>query len=354
MRKSCSIGKSTFIHLDTRNLSLDTPNGTGPFPFDFEANDKILDFWFDQSQRTLRLFTTDGICALIDLETFKTVDMHTIEQTFIAASIYQKKTIAIDKDYHAKLYDSKGEVLEDYSNFEPQFRFCLYTSQLKVLADSTDLMILKAGHSEWKRSKYRDFFIKNLINVNRQIEFGLITSRYTRIYYKSSQRIFRNWASKTKCLIQCPCSRHFFAHLDSDGIMRVGDDSSDFIFQESDVSGICWEMGVLWARSLEGVWHGVVMSYNDQLYDLRTVMLSQLEPPIDLQGTGRIVRILEAFKERPAMSKDMMMFLPPISQNMTDGIIVDEAKYSLDAYIKKSEQINEILGKLELALKDSN
>ena len=225
------------------------------------------------------------------------------------------------------------------------------TGQIKALADSSCLMVLKAGRPEWGKHKFRNFYISQLVNINRQLEFGLITSHNTRICKARYQTVFRKWASNTTCLIQCPCTKHFYAHLDNKNVLRIGDSESDYTLQETNVTGICWNMGVLWVRSVDCNWRGIVLSYNDQLYDLRINKLSQLEAPLNFTSNNNtIVDILDCFKERPALSKEMFKVLRPLSQNLNNGIIVQESKCTLDSYIKKGEQINRLLGQIDFAL----
>ena len=351
MKKSIKIGNQTFLHLEGKTLLLDKDGTSAPYPFQKDLNDKILDFWFDESERQLKVFTADGEGMIIKIDNDEKPKVISLETKCISASIYSNDILTITENYKPILLNFRGEIKEEYQ-LPKEVRFCLLTSQLRVLADSSLLFYRKVKSTEWKTHKFRQFLITHLINVNRQLEFGLTTSHNTRIcHYSRPQAIFRNWAKNTVCLLQCPCTRHFYAHLDSDGVLRIGDNEADFTLQESDVTGICWEMGVLWARNSTSSWHRVVMVYDDQLFDMRTVSLAGMEAELNIQNTGQVINILEALKERPQLSQEIMSVLPPIAQNLTEGIVVNEVKRSLDAYIKKSDQIYELLGQIDLALK---
>ncbi|OHT06253.1 hypothetical protein TRFO_25734 [Tritrichomonas foetus] len=354
MKKSVKAGNQIFIHLVERTLLLDKDGKSEPYPFSVDLTDKILDFSFDEPNRQLRVFTTDGDAIITGLNSSSQPKTSSLGIPCICASIHSHEILAITNEFRAVLLNFRCETKETYTEITKPVRFCLLTSQLKVLADSTLLYVRKTGSSntEWKKHKFHEFYVTHLIGVNRQLEFGLTTYHNTRICHHSRpQSIFRSWAKNTVCLLQCPCTRKFYAHLDSSGILRIGDNEADFTLQEKNVTGICWEMGVLWARDNNANWHRVVMAYEDQLYDMRTTKLSGMEAELNIQSAGQVINILEALKERPALSQEIMAVLPPIAQNLTDGIIVNEVKKSLDAYIKKSDSIYELLGQIDLALK---
>lgn len=357
MKKSYKIGNQTFIHLDGNTLLLDEEGSSKLFPFSKDLQDKVLDFFFNEPKRKLQIFTKDGEAITKTLTDLSSGEEKTIsfDVQCKCASIYHRYVLFITNDLKPFLANFKGEIIEEFHDIGKSVGFCLLTSQLIALASSSQLYFRKYSSSgddyEWKTHKFRDFFVKNLISVNRQFEFGLMTTCNTRIcYYSLPQSIFRSWAKNTVCLLQCPCKRHFYAHLDSSGVLRIGDNKEDFTLQESNVTGICWEMGVLWARNENAIWHQVVMTYNDQLFDMRTTKLSEMEAKLNINDSGQVINILEALKERPALSQEILKVLPPIAQNLTNGVIVKEVKKSLDSYINKSDKIYELLGQIDLAL----
>lgn len=353
MKKSINIGNSTFLHFDGESLHVDSCDGSAPYPLTLASGELVLDFSYDPSARVVRVVTSAGRAVTCSAATHEPVESHSFGERLISASIHRRSFLAVTAAYKAKVMCFDGRVTDDYAFLEPSFRFCLMTGQIRALADSSCLMVLRAGRSEWERYKFRTFYITNLVSINRQIEFGLITTNNTRIFKARYQTKFRAWAQHTACLIQCPCTRHFYAHLDSSGVLRVGDSESDFALQETGVSGVCWNMGTLWVRSGDGRWRGIVLCHNDELFDLRLERLQQLEAPlIFAPGPGAVADVLAAFRERPALSKEMLRVLRPLSQNLQSGIIVQESKCTLDSYIKKGEQINRLLGQIDFALRN--
>lgn len=356
MKKSIKAGKQTFIHLEGNTLLLDKEGNSSLLKMkNIDLQDKVLDFSFDEPTRLLRIFTKDGDAIKTTLYDNSDNDekITSLNIQCICASIYSHDVLMITNEYKPLLANFKGEIKYDFPEITKPLRFCLLTSQLVALADSSQLYYRKisTNDSEFKTHKFRDFFIKGLMSVNRQLEFGLITSQNTRIcHYSRPQIIFRNWAKNTVCLLQCPSTRRFYANLDSNGILRIGDNEKDFTIQESNVTGICWEMGVLWARDEQTSWHRVLLAYNNQLFDMRTTKLSEMEAQLNIKDAGQVINILEALKERPALSQEIMTVLPPIAQNLTNGVIVKEVKKSLESYINKSDKIYELLGQIDLAL----
>lgn len=358
LRRSSKIGNQSFLILNGNTLFLDVNGHSDLYPFSRNLENQILDYSFTEPTRQIRVFTKDGvlITTTIQLDSNKhkkpKEEIYETHLECISASFNSKELLVITSESKPILFNSQMEPNE-FPEITKQVRFCLLTSQLIVLADSSIVFVHKKGSEDgWIKHKYRDYFIKSLIPVNRQHEFGLATTANTRIcHYSRPQSIFREWAKNTVSLIQCPSQRHFYAHLDSEGILRIGANKEDFTLQEVNVSAICWEMGVLWAKNDDANWHRVVMAYNDQLYDMRTTKLAEMETKPNIKDSGQVINILEALKERPALAPEIMTVLPPIAQNLTNGIIVKEVKRSLDSYIKKSDKVYELLGQIDLALK---
>lgn len=354
MRKSVKAGNRTFIHLTDETLYLDQNGSSELFPLPFDAKGKVLDFFYDGDDRKVKIITKDGKGITSCLDDLSDPTIVQFDMQFISASISYDNAVVVDSEYLGQMINFSGEVLEKYTDIPQQMRFCLYTDKLVALADSSVIHVHKENEDCWHVTKFRQFFIRSLFNVNSEKEFGVKTSVNTRICRRRFQTVFRSWAINTECLLRCPCERQYFAHLDKDGTLRVGDNESDFTFQESNVTGICWEMGILWYRDTDAKWTQLVMAFQDQLFDLRTTKLEGMEAQLKVNDTGKVVEILEALRERPAMAPEIMKILPPVAQTLTAGIIVNEVKYSLDAYIKKGESIYELLGQIELALQNAN
>jgi hypothetical protein len=350
MKKCIKVGNETFLCLQEQTLWIDCSGSTTQYAFPIDLTSKILDFDFEETTRTLRAFTTDGQAVTTPLDTPAEATAISFDQIFISASIYDLEVLAITAEFKPFLLDFKGNIVQEYPEIVKQVRYCLLNGTLKALADSSVLYVRKSRTSAWEKHKFRDFFIKSLMNVNRHMEFGLTTSQNTRIVRNRFQSVFRGWAKDSVSLLQCPSSRHFYAHLDKDGLLRIGDNDSDFSLQEMNCSGICWDLGVLWSRNLGGEWHRVVLAFNDELYDLRCVKLDGMERPLKIEDSGKVIDVLETLKERPTMSKEVLKVLPAIAQDLRDGLYIQEAKVSLDVYIKKSEAIQEVLGQIELVL----
>lgn len=362
LRKSMKVKSDTFLHLVGRDLYLDTVDGSSLLQTSVDISGKVLDFSIDE-EGVIRIFTSDGNALQFTLENAtkemkdpknKKSKLPTIahfDGSFFSASIFRHQILAIiEGEWKATLLDFTGKVIQTYEEINKRVRFCLFTSQLKAVADSSVIFVKKSGEKGWVKSKFRDFFITNLMNVNRQTEFGLTTKTTTRIFRKEFQYIFRPWAVDTVALLECPCRRHFFAHLDNNGNLRIGDNEGEYSIQENDVTGICWDMGMLWARNSEAKWSKLVLSFDDQLFDMRASMLSGLEEHDEVRGKGNVIDIIERIIERPASSMEIMKVLPPVAQRLRKSLIVDEAISSLDTYIAKTGQIEELLGKIDLIL----
>lgn len=355
MKKCVKIGNQSFLCLSERTLFLDSESGSGPFSFlsDIQqrVQGKILDFSFDEPTRELRVFTSDGDAVSADLSGDHTTKLASFERAFISASIHGDLILAIeDTTYTAMLLNFDGMLVRELDVEKP--RFCLLTGQLIALADSSMSYVAKFSLDphEWKQHKFRDYFVQGILDVNRQTEFGVVTTKNTRIVRARYHTIFRNWATETVCLLQCPGSKHFYAHLSRDGTLRVGDNEADYSLQESGCTGVCWDLGVLWARSTEGQWHRLVLAFRDELYDLRATKLEGIEAPLAIEDAGQVLDIVEAMIERPALAKEVSRVLPAIAQNLTSGAYVGDAKRSLDCYIRRSEAIHELVGQIDMVL----
>jgi hypothetical protein len=138
--------------------------------------------------------------------------------------------------------------------------------------------------------------------------------------------------------------------LDRAGLLRIGDSECDFTIQETARTAVCWELGVLWARSADARWDRIVIAYNGAVYDLRPTHLAGLESPLVIEDNGKVLAVLEALRERPALAKEILPVLPIVAQNLTDGVIVREAKRSLECYVQKCEQVHRLLGQIDLVL----
>lgn len=350
LKISAKVGSNAFLHLDGKMLYLDSAKNSKPLKLSIDIKDKVLAFSLDE-KGVIRIFTTDGNAITVTLETLNNPTVVNYNKEFFSASIFRHQILAIiSGEYRPVLLDFKGNVLEEYSDIQKQVRFCIFTSQLKAVADSTLIYVKKSGEKEWHKSKYRDFYITHLINVNRQTEFGITTKTTTRVFRKHFQSTFRPWATDTVALLQCPSRRHFYAHLNNSGLLRIGDNEGEYSIQENGVTGICWDMGMLWTRNNEGKWHKCVLSFDDQLFDMRAEMLKGLETPLEVPTSGNVINVVEAIIERPAMSKEIMTVLPPIAQKLRQSTIINDAIKSLDTYISKSGQIDELLGQIDLAL----
>ncbi|EAY20924.1 hypothetical protein TVAG_437500 [Trichomonas vaginalis G3] len=350
LKISAKVGSNTFLHLDGKNLYLDTAEKSQLLKLSIDITDKVLSFSLDE-KGVIRIFTSDGNAITVTLETLKKPTVFKYAKEFFSASIFRHQILAIiSGEYRPILLDFKGNILEEYTDIQKQVRFCIFTSQLKAVADSTLIYVKKSGEKEWHKSKYRDFYITHLINVNRQTEFGITTKTTTRVFRKHFQSTFRPWATDTVALLQCPSRRHFYAHLNNAGLLRIGDNEGEYSIQENGVTGICWDMGMLWARNNNGKWHKCVLSFDDQLFDMRAQMLKGLETPLEVPSSGNVINVLEAIIERPAMSSEIMTVLPPIAQKLRQSTIINDALKSLDTYISKSGQIDKLLGQIDLAL----
>jgi hypothetical protein len=247
MKKCAKIGNQRFLCLDGQTLILDDHGSTGPYPFSVDLAGKVLDFSHDPNLNLLRVFTTDGDAITLSNDTDSAPTVFSFSSPFIAASIHNTEILAISMTYVPSLLNFEGDVLEEYPAIRKPVRFCFLSGAVKALADSTVLYTQKYTSTEWTRDKTRDFYIKALIDVNRHLEFGLVTTRGTRIVRNAYQTVFRDWAKETVSLIQCPCSRHFYAHLDKSGNLRVGDSEADLTLGEPD-----------WHRHLLGLGCSVV------------------------------------------------------------------------------------------------
>ena len=362
MRKSAKIQSDTFLHLIGRDLFLDTSNGSDYFQLSVDITGKVLDFSVDE-EGVIRIFTSDGNAIQVTLETAakslskskskqqKYPAIASYDKTFYNASIFRHQILAIiENEWKAVLLDFNGNVLLEYNEIPKKVRFCIFTSQLKAIADSSIIYVKKSGEKEWHKYKDRKLFITNLIHVNRQTEFAVITKTTTRIFRKQYQVAFRPWARETVALLQCPCRKHFYAHLDNNGLLRIGDNEQEYAIQENDVTGICWDMGMLWARNSESKWRKICLAYDDQLFDMRVSMLSGLEIKPEMQASGNVIDVIERIIETPATSDEIMKVLPPIAQRLRKSRVINEAISSLDTYISKSGQIEELLGQIDLIL----
>jgi len=346
MRKSEKLGSYKFFHLTDNSLYYETLEGSNIYNFPFEMKENVLDFSISDNGH-LKVFTKDGQAVVINVKKNSIVSNVNFSQKFYNASICKDEILAIkDQVFAPVLLNFDGKVMETYTDISKKVRFCIFTTQLQAVADSSLLYIKKVGNDEWKRYKYREFYITNLFNVNRNTEFGLTTPHNTRIFRKHFQSVFRSWAQNTVCLLQCPCRKHFYAHLDADGLLRVGDNEGEYSIQENQVSGICWDMGMLWARSKDGKWSKVALTHEDQIFDLRATHLNGLEAPLAIKDNGKVIDILETLIERPALSQEIMRVLPPIAQQLKNGIIVREAQKSLETYINKYQMIEEVIGQI--------
>jgi hypothetical protein len=350
MKKAVKVGNQTFLCLHHQTLLIDRDRASAPYPFPIDVTDKVLDFSYDSSTRTIKVFTTDGDAIALVLDSDEDAVVVSFGETFIAASIYKDEILAISGTFSPKLLNFQGELIRAYPEVKKKVRFCFLSGALKALADSSQLWVKKARAAAWERDKFRDFYIKALLDVNRQAEFGLLTTQSTRLVRDRFQTVFRSWAQDTVALLQCPCARDFFAHVDRAGLLRIGDSESDFAIEEDGCTGICWELGVLWARAVDAQWHRVVVAYNGELYDLRPTRLEALESPLVIDDSGKVLAVVDALRERPALAKEDLRVLPPIAQNLTDGVFVREVKRSLDSYIQKSEEVHSLLGKIDLVL----
>ena len=355
MKKCVKVGNRSFLCLGDRTLYIDRESGSAPFEFISDVHDrvqgKILDFSFDEPSRELRVVTSDGDAVSMELEGDDTTKIASFEKPFVAASIHNDLILAIeDKTYVAMLLNFEGMLVREIDIEKP--RFCLLTGQIIALADSSMSYISKFSLDprDWKQHKFRDYFVLGILDVNRQTEFGVVTTKNTRIVRSRYHTIFRNWATETVCLLQCPRSKHFYAHLGRDGTLRIGDNEADYSLQEEGCTGICWDLGVLWSRSADGAWHRLVLAFRDELYDLRATRLSGMEATLTIEDAGQVLDIIEAMIERPALSKEILRVLPAIAQNLTSGVYVSDAKRSLDCYIRKSEPIHELIGQIDMVI----
>ena len=362
MRKSAKIQSDTFLHLIGRDLFLDTSKGSDYFQLSINIIGKVLDFSVDE-EGVIRIFTSDGNAIQVTLETAnkplkesKSKQQNypaiaSYNKVFYNASIFRHQILAIiENEWKAVLLDFNGNVLLEYTEIPKKVRFCIFTSQLKAIADSSIIYVKKSGEKEWHKYKDRKLFITNLIHVNRQTEFAVITKTTTRIFRKQYQVAFRPWAKETVSLLQCPCRKHFYAHLDNNGLLRIGDNEEEYAIQENDVTGICWDMGMLWARNSESKWRKICLAYDDQLFDMRVSMLNGLEIQPKMQTSGNVIDVIERIIETPATSQEIMEVLPPIAQRLRKSRVINEAISSLDTYISKSGQIEELLGQIDLIL----
>ena len=363
LTKSAKLKSDTFLHLIGRDLYLDSSDSTEFFTLSHvDITHNVLDFSVDE-EGVIRIFTTTGDAIQVTLDSrnkklskpkSKQQNYPTLasyEQNFYNASIFRHQILAIiEGEWRAVLLDFNGNVLQQYEDIPKKVRFCIFTSQLKAIADSSIIYVKKSGETEWHKYKDRRLFTTNLIHVNRQTEFAVVTKTVTRIFRKQYQIAFRPWAKETVALLQCPCRKHFYAHLDSSGLLRIGDNEEEYAIQENDVTGICWDMGMLWARNREGKWRKICLSFDDQLFDMRVSKLSGLEITPEVQESGNVIDVIERIIETPATSMEIMKVLPPIAQRLRKSRVINEAISSLDTYISKSGQIEELLGQIDLVL----
>jgi hypothetical protein len=354
MRKAVKVGNQTFLFLDRQTLLIDRDEMSSPYPFPIDLAGKILDFWFDSSTRSLRVFTTEGDAISVVLDSEEDAVVLSFREPFISASVYRNEILAISAAFRPKLLNCKGELVHDYPEIKKGVRFCLLNGQLKILGDSSFVYVKKSKIVGWEKHRFRDVFVKGIVDTNRQGEFGIVTARNTRILRDGFQKVLRPWAQNTVALLQCPGSRRTCAHLDEAGFLRIGDIDSDFTIQEGGRTALCWELGVLWARSVDARWKRVVIMHNGAVYDLRPTHLEGLESPLVIEDNGKVLAILDALRERPALAKELLGLLPAIAQNLTDGIIVKEVKQSLSAYVQKSEEVHRLLGQIDLVLDQKN
>lgn len=368
MRKSLKCSGDTFLSLSGRSLYIDKNGKSSIFTIKkSKLSDCVLDFSINDMFSTVNIITTDGNFISVNINNFKEVVVNNCGFKLVSASICNDKALIIASDtYKVLLMDFQCNVIEDYTeNFarkrndtKNQYihnRFCILTPHLKAVADSSVLHIKREDEEDagWVRHKFRDSFITSLINVNNTYEIGLTTQQNTRIFRKRSQTIFRSWAHDTISLLQCPCKHHYYAHLDKDGHLLVGDNESEFSIQEDSVTGICWDMGILWARDQDARWKKLLFSFNEQLFDLRVSRLSELEEPVPVKSKGHIIEVIETIIDRPAVSTEILNILPSIAQELKESYLIDDAIHSLETYVSKSEGILKLMGQIEMILPKS-
>ena len=350
MKKSIKVGSKSFLHLDGNTLYFDNEDKSEIYSNPYLMKDTVLDFDINE-KGLLRIFTKDGNALTINFNNNEIIKDIKIVKKIYNASIFKKQILIIyDQTFTSSLIDFNGKIIEEYSDIKKQVRFCVFTSQLKALADSSLLYVKKIGENNWKRYKYREFYITHLINVNRHSEFGLTTQQNTRIFRKHFQTVFRSWAKNTVSLLQCPCRKHFYAHLDNEGLLRIGDNEGQYSIQENNITGICWDMGMLWGRNNNNIWKKISMTFDDQLFDLRSSKIEGLEAPLLINEQLKVIDVVETIIERPSLSQDIMKTLPSVAQQLKNGIIVKEALHSLETYINKIGSIEEMIGQLDLIL----
>lgn len=340
-----------FLSLGQRTLFRDADGGSKPFVFpgDIDVKDKVLDFTFEDLTRTLRVFTTEGDAIWLQLDTDETATVASFATSYIAGSIYRTQILAITGEFKPVLLNFKGELVQEFLDIKKKVRYCLLNGALSVLADSSSLFVKRAGAVDWEMRKSREFYIRELMDVNRHVEFGVLTRQNTRIVRTRFHEVFRTWAKDTLCLQQCPGAKHVYAHLACDGVLRIGDSGADYSIEESARTGICWDLGILWSRSETGSWHRLVLSFRDAVFDLRATRLEALETHRNVEDDG-VLGVLEGLIARPALAKEVLPVLPGIAQNLTTGVYVADAKRSLDAYITRGESIRELIGQIDLTL----
>jgi hypothetical protein len=136
---------------------------------------------------------------------------------------------------------------------------------------------------DWGKHKFRQFSMKGEVSVNRDMKFGLLRTKNARLMCDRFQSVFRPWAQDTLALLQCPCSRALYAHLDHARLLCLGDDDCDFTIQETARTAINWELGVLRARSAAAGWDRIVVTHNGAVHDLRPTRLAGLESPLVIE-----------------------------------------------------------------------
>ena len=344
MKVSFKVGSQFFIHLDEGKVYFDK-NGESCV---FSLPKTPIDIFFSEPN-ILEILTSDCHAITVDTETGDIINDIGFKEELISGSIWGDHAIVINKSNEVLEITFDGKIVNNFEFPNKNF-YCLLTSKIRVVADYTRIYYNNYSSERWYSIKLRDYHIQGIFNTNRGNQFGILTSIGCKLFRNGYVSDFKSWARSTISMIQCPSSKMHYAHLSKEGLLKVGDASNDFAFQEVNITGICWDLGILWVRNQTGQWKKALLVYQGQIYDLRATSIESLAHPVKYTQEDSVAEIVTDLANRPGVSKEVYSILPSVSHHLVEGRIIKEASDSLNSYINQEDEIYQLLGKIDLVL----